>query len=210
MNLKKFIEDNREIIQLIYGVTLIILIPLLIVYNTVFIIKKYNNSIDVTLQRQALVVGKTISTLIAGDLPWEDFVQAKLDLLMENNSEIQELAVLVPAEGDFKVVASSNIDEVGEIKDSYYYKVAWEEAEDGGLATDSSHLVKSSPNNETEIEDFEADRFWLVAMPMKNTSGIKKALLTVKLSSEIVDELTAYNRNLSIYLLIGTVFIIML
>jgi len=210
MNLKKFTEDNREIIQLIYGIILIILIPLLIVYNTVFIIKKYNNSIDVTLQRQALVVGRTISTLIAGDLPWEDFVQAKLDLLMENNSEIQELAVLVPVEGNFKVVASSNIDEVGEIKDSYYYRMAWEEIEDGGLATDSLHLAKSSQNTEAEIEDFENDRFWLVAMPMENTSGIKKALLTVKLSSEIVDELTGYNRNLSIYLLIGTVFIVML
>ena len=84
MNFKNFVEDNREIIQLAYGIILIILIPLLIAYNTVFIIKKYNNSIDVTLQRQALVVGSTISTLIAGDLPWEDFVQAKIDLLMEN------------------------------------------------------------------------------------------------------------------------------
>jgi len=64
MNLKDFFAKNRETLQLIYGVALIILIPLLIAFNTVFIINKYSKNLDVALQRQALTVGRSIYALI--------------------------------------------------------------------------------------------------------------------------------------------------
>jgi len=45
---------------------------------------------------------------------------------------------------------------------------------------------------------------------MADGDGDKRALLSVKLSSEIVDQLTHYNRNASIILLVGTVFVVIL
>jgi len=44
MNLREFFIKNRETLQLIYGIVLIILIPLLIAFNTIFIINKYNKT----------------------------------------------------------------------------------------------------------------------------------------------------------------------
>jgi signal transduction histidine kinase len=210
MNLKEFLIKNRETVQLAYGIVLIILIPLLIVFNTVFIIKKYNKSLDVVLQRQALSIGRSISALMENDLPWEDFIQIKIETLLKSNIEIQELAVLKPSGDDFKVIASSNAEEIGKITRSYYYKLAWLQSGNNGLATDSLKLT-ASPENEELVKNYPRDeRFWLVAMPMRNSDGAKQALLTIKLSSKIVDDLTSYNRNASIYLLIGTVLIVIL
>jgi len=210
MNLKEFLIKNKETAQLAYGIVLIILIPLLIVFNTVFIIKKYNKSLDVVLQRQALSIGRSISALMENDLPWEDFIQIKIETLLKSNIEIQELAVLKPSGDDFKVIASSNAEEIGKITRSYYYKLAWLQSGNNGLATDSLKLTASLENEEL-VKNYPRDeRFWLVAMPMRDSDGAKQALLTIKLSSKIVDDLTNYNRNASIYLLIGTVLIVIL
>ncbi len=210
MNFKEFLIKNKETAQLAYGIVLIILIPLLIAFNTVFIIKKYNKSLDVVLQRQALSIGRSISALMENDLPWEDFIQIKIETLLKNNIEIQQLAVLKPSGDDFKVIASSDAEEIGKITKAYYYKLAWLQSGNNGLATDSLSLT-SSPEDKELVENYSKDeRFWLVAMPMRNSSGAKQALLTIKLSSKIVDDLTNYNRNASIYVLIGTVLIVIL
>ena len=209
MRLKDFLDNNRETIQLVYGVVLIVLIPLLIVVNTVFIIEKYNRGIDVALQRQALSVGRTISTLMQGDLPWNYFIQAKLDLLADSNSEIMELKVLKPEGDDFKIVASSIAEEVESVSQSYYYRLAWAEDVNDAIATESLVLEQSVYGNEVADSD-NNERYWLVTMPMSDVDGNKQALLSIKLSSEIVDQLTHYNRNASVMLLVGTVFVVIL
>jgi signal transduction histidine kinase len=209
MNFKEFLVKNRETAQLVYGVVLIVLIPLLIAFNTVFIIKKYNQSLNVALQRHALSFGRSVSALIENDLPWEDFVQIKIETLIKNNLDIQELAVLIPEGDDFKIIASSIAEDIGKIRASYYYKLAWLQPENNGLATDSLNLAGTSDGEEL-INHQYSERFWLVAMPMRDASGEKQALLTIRLSSKIVDDLTNYNRNVSIYLLIGTVIIVVL
>lgn len=207
--LKDFLDNNRETIQLVYGVVLIVLIPLLIVVNTVFIIDKYNRGIDVALQRQALSVGRTISALMQGDLPWNYFIQAKLDLLLENNSQIMALKVLKPDGDDFNIVASSDPEEIDKTSSSYYYRLAWAEAPNDAIATES--LVLEETAYAEELVDFQdQERYWLVTMPMADQNGDKQALLSIKLSSEIVEQLTQYNRNASIILLVGTVFVVIL
>ncbi len=209
MKFSSLFEKHRESAQLAYGVVLIIIIPLLIALNTLFIMSQYNHSIDVVLQRQALSVGRSISTLMRADLPWEDFLQAKLGTLASSNPELLELSVLKPDGDDFKIIASTESGRIGQTTTSYFYKLAWVQPENDGLATDSMHLT----GPETEYEDFsegKIDRFWLVAVPMRDDSNEKQALLAVKLSSQIVDELTRYNRNASIYLLAGTVLVVIL
>ena len=210
MKLKDYLIKNRETAQLIYGLVLIVLIPLLITFNTVFIIKKYNQGLDTALQRQALSLGRSISVLIENDLPWADFIQTKLKILMRANIDIMELAVLKPEGDNFKVIASSKDQEIGVIKESRYYSLAYSQPLNNGLAADSRSLSKDSNYNEFTEAGLATERFWLVAMPMRDSNGGRQALLTVRLSSKIVDELTAYNKNLSIYLLIGTVLVVIM
>jgi len=209
MKAKNFFIQNKMVAQIAYGVFLIVLIPLLITFNTVFIIGKYNQTLDVTLQKQALSTGRTIATLIENDLPWSDFIQIKIEALIKNNIAIEAIDVLIPEEnGDnFKIIASSNNKEsIGETNDFYFYKLAWLQPKNDGLATDS--LAGISANNKIDASD--KDRFWLVAMPMVGSDGEKQALISIKISSEIIDSLTSYNRNVSIFILVGTVIIVIM
>lgn len=210
LNFKQFIEKNRVALQLAYGIILIVLIPLLIAYNTVFIIKKYNQSLDAALQRQALTVGRSIYALIKGDLSDNEKIQEKIESLSQKNLEFEDLAVLRPEGDDFKIIASAKKENIGQVLSFYYYKTAWMQPDNDALATDSLRLAATAEGKKL-VEDFEPEeRFWLVAMPMKDSAGAKQALLTMKLSSKIIDDLTDYNRNASIVLLALTVLIIIL
>ena len=210
MNLKEFFIKNKETVQLVYGVVLIILIPLLIAYNTIFIIGKYSESMDAALQRHALTVGRSIYALVQEDLNNEDAIQKKIEELSDKNPDFYELAILIPDENNFKIVASSRKEDLGKILNFYYYQVAWTQPDNDGLATDSLKL-SATVEGEDLIKTFsDKDRFWLVAMPMNDSSGKKQALLTMKISSKIIDDLTNDNRNASIYLLIVTIAIIIL
>jgi len=74
MNFKEFLVKNREIAQLVYGVILIILIPLLIAINTIFIINRYNKNIDSDLLLQSLTFFHTTYALIKNDLVNNDIL----------------------------------------------------------------------------------------------------------------------------------------
>ncbi|NOQ68279.1 hypothetical protein GQ568_02460 [Patescibacteria group bacterium] len=210
MKLREFFTDNKEMLQLAYGVILVILIPLLIAYNTVFIIGKYNESMDVALQRQALTVGRSIYALIKNDLGNEKIIQEKIKELSDRNSNFQELSILIPENENFKIIASSEKENLGKTLEFYYYQMAWSQPDNDGLATDSLKLATTTEGKEIVGSFSREDRFWLVAMPMKDSSGEKQALLSMKISSKIVDDLTNYNRNASIYLLAVTVLIVIL
>ncbi len=210
LNFKQFMEKNRVALQLAYGIVLIVLIPLLIAFNTVFIIKKYNQSLDAALQRQALTVGRSIYGLIKGDLSDNEKIQEKIESLSQKNLEFEDLAVLRPDGDDFKVIASAKKENIGQVLSFYYYRTAWMQPDNDALATDSLMLAATAEGKKL-VEDFEPEeRFWLVAMPMKDSAGEKQALLTMKLSSKIIDDLTDYNRNASVVLLALTVLVIIL
>ncbi|MBA3047699.1 HAMP domain-containing histidine kinase [Patescibacteria group bacterium] len=210
MTFKEFFEKHRITFQLVYGVVLIILIPLLIAFNTVFIINKYNKSLDVALQKQALTVGRSIYSLIKDDLADDNKIQESIELLSQKNLEFQDLTVLKPEGDNFKIIASSKKDSVGKILGFYYYHQAWIQPDNDGLATDSLALATTA-EGERLIDGFAQEgRFWLVAMPMRGAGGEKQTLLTMKLSSKIIDDLTGETRNVSIYFLVLTVLIVIL
>ena len=210
MKFKEFFIKNRETLQLIYGIILIILIPLLIAFNTIFIINKYNENLDVALQRQALIVGRSIYALIKEDLGNQDLLQKKIDTLLSKNLEFQDLEILVPEGDNFKVAAAAKKEDIGQVLKFYYYKVAWMQPDNDGLATDSLKLATTAEGEELVGNFDQESRFWQVAMPMENAAGEKQTLLAMRLSSKIVDDLTNYNRNASIFLLVLTVLIVIL
>jgi len=210
MKIKEFLIKNKEISQLVYGIILIVLIPLLIAYNTLIIVKNYNKNIDVSLQRQALSVSRTISSLLRNDLSNKEKLQENIGLIKLKNTDVEEISVLEPAGDNFKIVVSSNKEDLNKIYEFYYYKLAWTQPENDALATDSLRLSTDPEQKETFQNINKEDRFWLVAMPMRDSAGDKKFLLSIKLSSKIVDDLTKQNRNTSLYFLVGTVIIVIL
>ena len=75
--IKTLLKDER--FQVIYGIVLIILIPLVIFLNAIFIINRYNETIDVSLQRRGLLIGRVFSSLTQKDLWQTDILQEKIN-----------------------------------------------------------------------------------------------------------------------------------
>lgn len=210
MNIKEFVNKNKETLQIAYGVFLIVLIPLLIAYNTVFIINIYNQSIDSALQRQALVIGRSIYALIKDDLVKPEIMQNKIERLSGGNQDVQKIFVLQPSGEDFKVIADSGKEDIGKVTNSPYYGFAWKQPDNDGIVTDSLKLSALMQGDELVKSFADQGRFWLAAMPMRDLSGNKQAILTIKISSAVVDDLTNENRNASILLLTITILIVIL
>ncbi len=207
MALKNLFEKNRIFFQMAYGVFLIILIPIFVVFNTIYIVNKYNDNVDTIIQRHGLSTGRFVYSLIKKDIENHGILQKEVDFLTSKNSDILEISILKPSEEKFKVVASSNEDNINRTYKYEYYDLAWVQPDNDGLATD---LKRPPIDDDGNFEQIDDGRFWLIAMPMDGPDGNKSALLTIQLSSEIVDSLTSETRTSSIYVLVITVLVLLL
>jgi len=206
MKIERFLEKNREILQIIYGIFLIILIPLLILYNTVFIIKNYNKSIDVSLHRQSLSIGRSILPYIEDEINNKENIQKRLENLIKNNSELLELKVAMKEGDNFVVIASTKKDEIKKRYNNYFYQLSFNQEINNGIARDSLNFINT---NEDSSKLSEEGRYWEVGMPISE-NGKKTGVLSMKVSSKIIDDLTKENRDSSLYLLIGEIVIVVL
>ncbi|MCK4891057.1 MAG: hypothetical protein KAS78_00160, partial [Candidatus Pacebacteria bacterium] len=211
MNVKNFFSKNRESLQLIYGVFLIVLIPVLIAINAIITISSYNDNIDVSIQRQAQAIGRTINTLLKDDINNYELIQGKIEkLALANPDDFQNIEILIPDNDNFKIVASLEKDNINKTLDFYYYSLAWKLKENESLATDSLRLANTEEGKRIVKDLYSDDRFWLITMPMTDEAGNKQAILSIKLSSKIIDDLTTTTTNNSIYILIAIILIVIL
>lgn len=206
MKLNSFLEKNKEILQIVYGVFLIILIPLLILYNTIFIIGNYNESIDVSLHRHSLSIGRSILPYIEDEIDSKEKIQERLNYLIENNQELLELSVAIKDGDDFIVIASTEKEELENIYNNTFYLLSFNQEANDGIARDSINII----NTKTDM-DWQGgeERFWKVGMPISENNE-KVGVLSMKVSSKIIDELTSENKTSSLYLLFGEIVIVIL
>ncbi len=203
---EKFFLKYKQVAQLVYGLVLLVLIPLLIALNTVFVIEKYNKSIDLILQKEVYFLGRVLSSYLQDTVSAPFLLQNKLNKLkQENIDEIDDVFVLGPIDNDFekfRVLASFDKKEVGKVYENQYYQLAWLQKNKNALVGDSSDLdfLKTDKNN----------RFWFLAIPLKDQFGKKQALLVIKKSSKIVDDLTLRNTKIALYFLVLLIFIVFL
>lgn len=207
MKLKQYLIDHRENLQMFYGILLIVLIPILITYNTASIIGSYNKEMNMVLQKNTLALGRSIYNNLESDLGNTERIQEKINGITRRNSDLKSLEVLVPEGNKFKIIASSRESNIGKSVNSYPYQLAWIQSDNNGIATDSFNLTDSEKQNLGLDYDTE-ERFWLVTMPMQDGSGNKQAILSLQVSSKVIDNLTSGNRNTSLYVLALTIAVI--
>lgn len=209
MNFKEYVTKHKETVQIVYGVFLIILIPTLIAYNTFTNIGNFNADINKTLQMEAVSVGRLVRSVFGQYLGDAISLQGAIDRMSEENTDIKELTVLAPDGDNFKVIASSDKSDIGKSVNFYFYNLAWLAKDNIPFATDSLTLATTA-EGKSYVEGFSAeDRFWLVAMPIKGLSEKKEALLTIKISAKAVDDNAKKTSDDSLYLLIVTIFVVM-
>ncbi|MDP3057437.1 MAG: HAMP domain-containing sensor histidine kinase [bacterium] len=209
-NFREFITKNKETVQIIYGVFLIILIPALIAYNTYSNVINFSENLDTTLQREQVTVGRLIRSMVGQDLGDQELLQKAIDKMSAEDTDLKELSILIPDEDNFKTIASSKKEDIGKSVNFYFYTLAWSLKDDESIATDSLQLATTA-EGKSFIEGFSVeDRFWLVAMPMKGISDKKEALLAMKISSKLIDDNAKDIRDASFYLLFITIIAVII
>lgn len=196
-----FLKNN---IQVVYGVVLLLLIPGALVLNTLVFFNRATKVMDTELLRKAALAGDVISTSVPGLLTDRQTLQAKVESVAGANDEIYSLDVLIPDGDNYTIIASLDPQAIGKESSWIYNALAWQRDTSVAFATSSS--AKS-----TEDESLQGnDRFWVVVKPVSDTNGQKVALVSLKLSSKIIDDLSKDLFNRSLIVLIASIAVIVL
>ncbi len=195
--------------QIAYAAILIILIPIAVIANVTFVTRSFSKTVDVELQRTAMMVGRMFEATSASLINDQAALSTRIAAIGKSVPEIQALDVLARDGDDFKVVASLDSTTVGNTATSRQAVLAWYDNQAIAYLTRSGR--GAGLDQQTTIEDVRADnRFWSVMIPISNDAGEKTALLSVKLSLSVIDSLVGSNLFWSYLWLVITVLIIVL
>ena len=200
----KFLKKNY---QLIYSLALIIFIPLAIIFNTLTFTSSFKASIDQELYNKAIAIGKAINATSLDVLGSPAELQTRLERLAAFDSEITNADIFSREGESFRLIASLDKELVGTSTQNLNYLLAWSQNQPVAYLTTSQ--AKSSVGRDISFKK-QTERFWVVTMPLKNELGEKSALLSLKVSLKIMDDLTQQILMRSYIILALTILIIVL
>ncbi|MBI5037979.1 MAG: HAMP domain-containing histidine kinase [Candidatus Kerfeldbacteria bacterium] len=194
----------RDNFQFIYGIFLFILIPGALVVNTVLLTSRTSTIMDIELQRKASLAASIVSSSIRNKFDNIEIVQSELVQIADQNEEIRSLDVLIPENDQFRIVASLDTTQVGTLSNYLYNTIAWQTGEPIAYQTNSAARSTEDP---TQVGE---ERFWVIVRPIKNDDGSLIGIISMKVSSAIIDNLTQDNLNRSLAILLFSIVIIVL
>ncbi|MCH7492586.1 HAMP domain-containing histidine kinase [Patescibacteria group bacterium] len=197
----KFFRNNA---QFIYGVVLLVLIPGALILNTYLILNKTDDVLNTELTRKASLVNGVFSANILDLLSDQTSLQDLVDNTVNKNPQIRSLDVLIPSGVDYKIIASLDSSKIGTVSKYFYNTLAWQGEEAIAYQTRSSAL---STEDQTQIGQ---EGFWVLINPITNEAGAKVALVSLKLSSAITDDIYKNYVGGALTVLVISVIIIIL
>ncbi|MFA5052436.1 MAG: HAMP domain-containing sensor histidine kinase [Patescibacteria group bacterium] len=196
-----FLKNN---IQVVYGVVLLLLIPGALILNTMVFFDRAAKVMDTELLRKAALADDVIATSVPDLLSDRPALQAKVTAVAEANDEVYSLDVLVPNGDAYTIVASLDPKVIGQDSNWIYNTLAWQR--NTSMAFTTSSNAKSTEDESSQT----TDRYWVVVKPVSDALGQKVALVSVKLSSKIIDDLSRQLFNRSLIVLIASILVIVL
>jgi signal transduction histidine kinase len=201
----------RKYWQIVYAAVLIVLVPILIVVNTLYAVRGFKDDTDVALQRQALIVGRLFNVAAKDALGDPAGLQAVVEDVAAQVGEVRALEVLVP-DGEalpserFRIVASLDRGAVGKTSSQVQNVLAWTQEEAFAFLTRADNLTSS----DEDLPRASGKRYWGVIMPIAGADGERAALVFMKLSLETLDARVAATLFRSYVLLALTVLVTVL
>jgi len=188
----QFIKKNPS---LLLSLILIVVIPSLVFFVVSFLSKSFQTHIDLTLQKQAMMVQGVLSPYVFEHYSQPEILQEKVEYLAETNPELSKLIVLLPVEGDnFKIIASRSSEEQEEEISKTSLTLAW-------------HKNQSIAFLGRE----EGVRFWNIVSPFYDNTGEKVGLISISLSLGEIDNLVTNElKKAYIFVLVSIVLILIL
>lgn len=167
-----------------------VLIPATIIGNSLFIIHSFQTSIDFQLQRQALLIAETFDATSFQSVTDVASAQASIQrMIASETEELRSFDILIPEGSKFKVVASSYPGNIGKLQDSSSaipreYFIAWD-ADQG-----TARLAAASDQDVAQNPALKNQRYYNIVFPLHDADGNKIALLNLKMSIKVTDDLT--------------------
>lgn len=197
---KKSFNFLKENYQILYSLLLIIFIPIILLSNTAISTVIFKNAIDQGLYDKSIAIGEVINAGMTGMLSSPEEMQARLEKIKKFNSEISDLSILSPNGQEFKYVAAIDKKIINTTSSDTINLIAWNE-------NNPIAILTTAPKKQL----FDTSlRFWEITMPLKDDAGKKQALLSMKISLAMMDQLIANTLKTSYVLLAVTVLIVML
>lgn len=191
----KFIKNNPSIIL---SLALIIVLPLVLYFNTYFILYSFEKTSENEFLRKAAMTENAIDAMIDQDLLEDkEKINAKIKKLKEKENEILNLEILLPKDEkreSYLIAASFFPDRIGkEVPDDTFKNIAWSQSE--GTA---------------HREKINSDRILVTEKTLHDSDGNRIGLASLSFSMQTTDELISQTFKKSYYILAISIFIVFL
>ncbi len=196
MLLKEKFQFNRQKVEFVYSVFLIVLVPLLLIFNTLWVLNNSRRNMDAELRRKADLVNKTLSPIIADNIDNEQYLNQVISKIMLQADEIVTINVLRPEADEFKIIAADNSENLGKTFSDVQSSLVW--TNNQSIAA----LINSQSNKQGE-------RLWKVLTPI-SAKNKKVAILDTSVSIKDIDQLSNSTLRQSLIILVATVLLLLL
>lgn len=190
-------SQKTEILQLIYALLVIILIPAAFALNTIYLLKGVERDMDYELNNKALLVATTISKDLQNKLNDNAFLQQHLVDIVNSVPEIKAVELLRVNNDEMSPIVSTS-PTTKLVSDSVLNQMAW------GTNQAFSKQINA------RVGSSKSERIWLVASPLHDQAKKKIGLINVYISAAEIDIVTNRTMHDSLIILSITMFFILL
>lgn len=204
--MKKFFLNKNW--QLIYSLTLVILIPVVIILNTLSLNRNFKTNIEIQLQRQVLAFGRLFNVVLLDSTWSNEEIQSAIDLTLAKQKDIVAIQVSNYENESFRVLASSVAGQINRQIFSPHYFFSWQRNEAVASMVTKENLLNIFPSTDNIF--FANKRYWLVVMPLVDNNNSKQYLLAMVISLDVMDQLITTTFTRSYIFLTVTVLVLIL
>jgi len=189
---KSSYKFSRQKLELFYSVFLLILLPVMLVVNTLVFTSSARGDFDIELRRKAVLANEIFGNTIKDSLDDSEFVQRAIDEIVDTRDDVIDISVSLPLEnGKFLVLAAKDESSAGLQFENLQYNIILEhQADRDSVAT----LLKSE----------EIGRVWRTATPIFDGNTVV-AISSLDLSLSEEDALVAKSLQRSFFIMLATV-----
>ncbi len=192
---KFFITSNNS--QLIYAIVVIIIVPIAIATNTLFLLNAQKRDMDFELTNKALLVETVLSRGLEEKINTNSDVQSYVRDIIKDLPEIKAIEVFRPNQNDFSSLATTSpLTQL--VSDSILNHLAWDTNQ-----TLSKEIFAA-------VGQGKPERIWLVVSVVHDATGNKIAVVNLYLSASEIDLMSNRTTQDSFIILAVTMFVIML
>ncbi|OIP23404.1 hypothetical protein COX95_00850 [bacterium CG_4_10_14_0_2_um_filter_33_32] len=201
-----FFKENR---QVLYAVFLLITIPIILIFNTLYITRSLVDLFNYELRLKAELASSVISITTANDLNNPDLIQGKIKKIVDKSlyDTIKSIEILVPSGDSFKVIASTS-DTGGEIVLDKKDKDISNSKLDKSL-TDYRFIWSQNETLATSRKD-ENEEYWSIVAPIFDDKDSKLGLVDIKVSSTFIKDKVDQTLTRSLVILLLSIIIVFL